>query len=60
MNQLENWQAKYRSNTWMSRTRTDGPDEFERSKFDCMFIKVKPKFDLYVRVILDLPYSKIW
>ena len=36
MNQLENCQARYRSNTWMGRTRTDGPDEFEPSKFDCM------------------------
>ena len=35
MNQLENCQARYRSNTWMGRTRTDGPDEFEPSKFDC-------------------------
>ena len=36
MNQLENCQARYRSNTWMGRTRTDGPDEFEPSKFDCI------------------------
>ena len=36
MNQLENCQARYRSNTWMGWTRTDGPDEFEPSKFDCM------------------------
>ena len=35
MNQLENCQARYRSNTWMGRTRTDGPDEFEPTKFDC-------------------------
>ena len=27
MNQLENCQAWYRSNTWMGRTRTDGPHE---------------------------------
>ena len=39
MNQLENCQARYRSNTWMGRTRTDGPDEFEPSKFDCSLIK---------------------
>ena len=32
---LKNRQARYRSNTWMGRTRTDGPDEFEPSKFDC-------------------------
>ena len=32
---LENCQARYRSNTWMGRTRTDGPDEFEPTKFDC-------------------------
>ena len=38
MNQLENCQARYRSNTWMGRTRTDGPDEFEPSKFDCMYV----------------------
>ena len=36
MNQLENCQARYRSNTWMGRTRTDGPDEFEPTKFDCI------------------------
>ena len=36
MNQLEICQARYRSNTWMGRTRTDGPDEFEPSKFDCI------------------------
>ena len=40
MNQLENCQARYRSNTWMSRTPTDGPDEFEPSKFDCSFIAI--------------------
>ena len=38
MNHLENRQASYRSNTWMGRTRTEGPDEFEPSKFDCMSI----------------------
>ena len=32
---LKNRQARYRSNTWMGQTRTDGPDEFEPSKFDC-------------------------
>ena len=36
MNQRENCQARYRSNTWMGRTRTDGPDEFEPTKFDCI------------------------
>ena len=36
MNQLENCQARYRSNTWMGRTRTDGPDEFEPSMFYCI------------------------
>ena len=40
MNQLENCQARYRSNTWMGRTRTDGPDEFEPTKFDCSCSKV--------------------
>ena len=35
MNQLENCQSGYRSNTWMGRTRTQGPDEFEPSKLDC-------------------------
>ena len=35
MNQLENCQARYRSNTWMGRTHTDGPNEFEPPKFDC-------------------------
>ena len=37
MNQLENCQARYRSNTWMGRTRTDGPDDFEPRKFDCIY-----------------------
>ena len=36
MNQLENCQARYRSNTWMGRTRTDSPYEFEPTKFDCI------------------------
>ena len=36
MNQLENCQARYRSNTWMGRTHTNGPDEFEPTKFDCI------------------------
>ena len=40
MNQLENCQARYRSNTWMGRTRTDGPDEFEPTKFDCSLLKM--------------------
>ena len=35
MNQLENCQARYLSNTWMGRTSNGGPDEFEPSKFDC-------------------------
>ena len=33
---LENSQTTYRLNPSMGRTRTDGPDEFEPSKFDCM------------------------
>ena len=33
MNQLKKCQARYRSNTWMGRTHTDGPDEFEPWKF---------------------------
>ena len=37
MNQLENCQARYRSNTWMGRTRTDSPDEFEPTKIDCIY-----------------------
>ena len=41
MNQLENCQARYRSNTWMGRTRTDGPDEFEPTKFNCISKPVK-------------------
>ena len=39
MNQLENCQARYRTNTWMGRTRTDSPDEFEPSNFDCIYFK---------------------
>ena len=48
MNQLENCLARYLSNTWMGRTRTDGPDEFEPSKFDCIWIvsiKLSFKFE---------------
>ena len=37
---LENCQARYRSNTWMGRTHTDGPDEFEPTKFDCICISL--------------------
>ena len=40
MNELENCQARYRSNIWMGRTRTDGPNEFEPSKFDYSLIYV--------------------
>ena len=40
MNQLENCQARYRSNTWMGRTRTDSPYEFEPTKFDCISTSV--------------------
>ena len=40
MNQLENCQARYRLNTWMGRTRTDGPDEFEPWKFDCIWLRI--------------------
>ena len=36
MNQLENCQDRFCSNTWMGRTRTDGPNKFEPSKFDCI------------------------
>ena len=38
MNQFENCQARYRSNTWMGRTCTASPDEFEPSKFDCIYV----------------------
>ena len=41
MNQLENCQARYRSNTWMGRTHTDGPDEFEPLKFDCIILRIR-------------------
>ena len=53
MNQLEICQAMYRSNTWMGRTRTDGPDEFEPSKFDCITI------DKYLRSRLTLDRSML-
>ena len=43
MNQLENCQARYRSNTWMGQTRTDCPDEFEPTKFDCT-LKAFPRY----------------
>ena len=41
MNQLEICQARYRSNTWMGRTRIDSPNEFEPSKFDCIYLGTK-------------------
>ena len=34
-NQLQNCQARYSSNTWVGRTRTNDPDKFEPLKFDC-------------------------
>ena len=36
MNYLENCQCRYHSNQSMGRTRTDGFDEFESLKFDCI------------------------
>ena len=36
MNYLEKCQASNRSKTWMCRTRTDGPNEVEPLKFDCI------------------------
>ena len=42
MNQLENCQASYSSNTWKGRTRTDGIDEFEPWKFDWMYMAYFP------------------
>ena len=47
MNRLENCQARYRSNTWMGRTRTDGPNEFEPSKFDCSAGKKRRAYSTY-------------
>ena len=48
MNQLENRQARYRLNTWMGRTRTDGPNEFEPSKFDGSLIQKTWASSLYI------------
>ena len=70
MNQLENCQARYRSNTWMGRTRTDGPDEFEPTKFDCNNLmennhSLKRTLQLYYLVLLmggnqyNVPIMKI-
>ena len=48
MNQLENRQARYPSNTWMGQTRTDGPGEFMPSKFNCICsVYIPPSFPLY-------------
>ena len=52
MNQLENCQARYRSNTWMSLTCTDGLDEFEPPKFDCIF--------LFISIIISLLQHNIF
>ena len=49
MNQLENRQAMYCSNTWMGRTRTDGPDEFEPLKFDCKCLAQGHNHNEYMR-----------
>ena len=38
VNYLENCQTRYRSNPLMGQTLTDGPNEFELSKFDCIDI----------------------
>ena len=40
MKYLENCQSRYPSNPSMGRTRTDGPDEFEPSKFDCSCFRI--------------------
>ena len=57
-NQLENCQARYRSNTWMCRTRTDGPDEFEPSKCDCIQEK-SPNVDIrFFPTIRDCTFKK--
>ena len=45
MNQLKNCQVRYRSNTWVGQTRSDGPDEFESSKFDCIIISLIQHFE---------------
>ena len=54
MNQLENCQARYGSNTWMGRTRTDGPDEFEPSKFDCIYKDGTPIFNDGTPIIIKV------
>ena len=48
MKQLEICQARYRSNTWMCRTRADGRDEFEPSKFDCTCVNLN-KMNVHVK-----------
>ena len=55
MNQLENCQARYCSNIWMDRTRTEGPDVFEPAMFHCMFKKVE---NLKGKVTLKASASK--
>ena len=57
MNQLENCQARYRSNTWMGRTRIDGPDEFEPSKFDCISYMYNTKSDHFSPKIKPYIYA---
>ena len=48
---LENCQSRYRSNTWMGRTRAGGPNEFEPSKFDCIIISLIQHF------VADFPWK---
>ena len=60
MNQLENCQARYRSNTWMGRTRTDGPDEFEPTKLDCMKLLRKLEYARHYFTQSELPLQIPW
>ena len=55
MNQLENCQERYRLNTWMGRTRNDGPDEFEPTKFDCNYFCYEIQSALYLIVFVLWP-----
>ena len=56
MNQLENCQARYRSYTWMGRTRNDGPDEFEPSKIDCI-MKIQFKDGQMTKSLISIIFS---
>ena len=56
-----------RSNTWMGRTRTDGPDEFEPTKFDCSKVNqqsvlnlLSPSYTFTILAMVELQLTPIY